>query len=108
MSAAPRRRVKARKEVILSAGTFNTPQLLMLSGIGARAELEKPGIKTVGDLPSVGENLQDHALVGNAWSVGSNSTLQDFLGPSAFAGQMEQWNRTHDGPLADTLIDEVG
>ncbi|KAI0312846.1 GMC oxidoreductase-domain-containing protein, partial [Amylostereum chailletii] len=50
---------KVTREVILSAGTFKTPQLLELSGIGNRVLLEHLGIKTVVDLPGVGENLQD-------------------------------------------------
>ncbi|WP_303289230.1 GMC family oxidoreductase [Marinobacter sp. SS5-14b] len=50
----------ARKEVILSAGVINSPQLLKLSGIGPRQELEEHGIPVVKDLPGVGENLQDH------------------------------------------------
>jgi len=54
-----RRTVRARREVILAAGSFNSPQLLKLSGIGPRAELEKHGIEVVADLPGVGENLQD-------------------------------------------------
>ena len=49
----------ARKEVILSCGAFNTPQLLMLSGIGPKDELDKHGIDVKVDLPGVGENLQD-------------------------------------------------
>jgi choline dehydrogenase len=48
------------KEVILSAGTFASPQLLMLSGIGNKKELAKHGIKVAHHLPAVGENLQDH------------------------------------------------
>ncbi|KAK8224235.1 hypothetical protein BKA81DRAFT_349664 [Phyllosticta paracitricarpa] len=51
--------VKATREVILSAGTFNTPQLLKLSGIGPREELEKFGIDVKVDLPGVGKNMQD-------------------------------------------------
>ncbi len=54
-------RVRPGGEVILCGGAFNTPQLLMLSGIGDKAELEAPGlgIKCVVDLPGVGRNLQD-------------------------------------------------
>jgi len=52
--------VRARREVILCAGPINSPQLLMLSGIGPRHELAVHGIDAVRELPGVGENLQDH------------------------------------------------
>lgn len=55
----PERRVKARQEVILAGGAFNTPQLLMLSGIGDPDHLRKNEIKPVHALPGVGRNLQD-------------------------------------------------
>lgn len=51
---------RARHELILSAGALQSPQLLMLSGIGAGAELKKFGIPVIHDLPGVGKNLQDH------------------------------------------------
>lgn len=50
---------RAKHEVILCGGAFNSPQLLMLSGVGPRAELERHGIKVVADRPGVGANLQD-------------------------------------------------
>ncbi|WP_068546041.1 GMC family oxidoreductase [Thalassotalea crassostreae] len=52
--------IQAAKEVILSAGAFHSPQLLMLSGIGAENELQQHNIKLVKHLPGVGKNLQDH------------------------------------------------
>ncbi len=56
--------VRARREVILSGGAINSPQLLQLSGIGDGEKLRALGIDVVADLPAVGENLQDHFVVG--------------------------------------------
>ncbi len=58
------RSVRASREVILAGGAFNTPQLLMLSGIGPKEELEKHGIEVRVNLPGVGKNLQDRYEVG--------------------------------------------
>jgi choline dehydrogenase len=55
-----KRTVYATKEVIVACGAFNTPQLLKLSGIGPKSELERFGIDVVVDLPGVGNNLQDN------------------------------------------------
>ncbi|PXF43763.1 Alcohol dehydrogenase [acceptor] [Gracilariopsis chorda] len=55
--------VKAEKEVLLSAGVYASPQLLMLSGVGPAEHLEGMGIPIVADVPAVGQNLQDHAAV---------------------------------------------
>jgi choline dehydrogenase-like flavoprotein len=63
-ASGPPRQVRAKREVILAAGAFNSPQLLMLSGVGPRTQLEKFGIPVVADLPGVGENLQDRYEVG--------------------------------------------
>lgn len=55
--------VQASREVILSAGAINSPQLLLLSGVGPAADLAALGIPVVADLPGVGKNLQDHILL---------------------------------------------
>jgi choline dehydrogenase len=85
----------ARREVILAAGAFNTPQLLKLSGIGPRAELEQHGLPVQVDLPGVGENLQDRYEVGVVFDV-----VQDFrlLGRCTFAATpddpcLNDWRR---------------
>ena len=59
---------RARQEVILSAGAIGSPQLLLLSGVGPRQQIEKHGIQPVHELPGVGENLQDHLDIHVTWS----------------------------------------
>lgn len=60
------REVSARREVVLCGGAINTPQLLMLSGIGPAEHLAAHGIRTLVDAPDVGANLQDHLVAGLA------------------------------------------
>jgi choline dehydrogenase len=67
---------KAR-QVILSAGAFNSPQLLQLSGIGPRALLERHGIPLVHESPQVGEDLQDHFYARTFWRCRRKITLND-------------------------------
>ena len=64
---------QADKEVILSGGVFNTPQLLMLSGVGPAAHLKEFGIDCLSDLP-VGKNLQDHLVASNFWTRPTNTS----------------------------------
>ncbi|WSB73032.1 GMC family oxidoreductase N-terminal domain-containing protein [Streptomyces decoyicus] len=65
---------RAEREVVLSAGAYNSPQLLMLSGIGVAEELTACGITPLVDLP-VGENLQDHAHVGLSYLTDTATLL---------------------------------
>jgi choline dehydrogenase len=65
------------REVILSGGSFNSPQLLQLSGVGPAARLQRLGIAVVHDAPGVGENLQDHLYVRTFWRCNRPITLND-------------------------------
>ncbi|WP_434734277.1 GMC family oxidoreductase N-terminal domain-containing protein (plasmid) [Rhizobium sp. YTUHZ044] len=67
--------VRARREVILSAGAVGSPQILQLSGIGPAGLLKRHGIEVVHDLPGVGENLQDHLQIRAVFKVGNAKTL---------------------------------
>ncbi|OSX62585.1 hypothetical protein POSPLADRAFT_1169270 [Postia placenta MAD-698-R-SB12] len=70
---------KARKLVVLSAGTFGTPSVLERSGVGAEKRLSALGVKTVSDLPGVGENYQDHPIVFSQYFVDDNADTLDGL-----------------------------
>jgi choline dehydrogenase len=72
--------VKARREVILSGGAINSPQLLMLSGIGDAEQLKAIGIAPLIDAKAVGRNLQDHIAVSYFYKV-RTPTLNDLLNP---------------------------
>ncbi len=74
-SDLPRVTVRAAREVVLAGGAFNTPQLLMLSGVGPAEELKKFGIPVVADLPAVGSNLQDRYEVGVVTEFKKNFVL---------------------------------
>jgi choline dehydrogenase len=67
--------VRAQAEVILSGGTINSPQLLLLSGIGPAEQLRAHGIPVRADLPGVGANLQDHTMTPIVWATQDSSDL---------------------------------
>ncbi|HTW38260.1 MAG TPA: GMC family oxidoreductase N-terminal domain-containing protein [Steroidobacteraceae bacterium] len=69
LKGGERHTVRARAEVILAAGSVASPQLLEVSGIGRGAVLQAQGIPVLVELPGVGENLQDHFMIGAQWRV---------------------------------------
>ncbi|KAK0482230.1 hypothetical protein IW261DRAFT_1677887 [Armillaria novae-zelandiae] len=80
------------KEVILSAGALNTPQILLLSGIGDPNDLEDMGITPIADLPDVGKNLNDHPQLSNYFVVNSTTTLDNISRDSELAAEyLEEW-----------------
>ncbi|KAF8209213.1 hypothetical protein K438DRAFT_2066216 [Mycena galopus ATCC 62051] len=100
---------KATKEIILSAGTIGTPNILMHSGVGDERALRALRIPVALDLPSVGQNVSDHASVGLSWDVNSTDTLESITqNTTAFNEAFLQWNETHTGPFVDLGITNVG
>jgi choline dehydrogenase len=92
---------RCRAEVLLSAGSLQSPQLLQLSGIGPRALLERFGIPVVHELPGVGENLQDHLQIRLGYECTRPITTNDQL--NSWFGQMGmgmEWLLHRTGPLA--------
>ncbi|KAK6513683.1 hypothetical protein TWF506_008122 [Arthrobotrys conoides] len=91
--------VTVTREVILSAGAFNTPQLLKLSGVGPAAELQSFGIPVVANLPGVGTNLQDRYEVGVTSTVTADfSLLQDCTFGQGNDPCLNTWNSGAGGP----------
>lgn len=96
--------LSANKEVIVSAGAFQSPQLLMVSGVGPSATLQKHGIPVVADRPGVGQNMWDHVLGGPSYRVDLVTTSQ--LGNPAFlAAAAEEFNDKASGILTDSGAD---
>ena len=88
-----RREVRARREVILCGGAFNTPQLLMLSGIGPAEQLRRHGIEVRVDLPGVGRNLQDRYEVAVTYRMREPWTI---LADARFERGDPVWQRWHE------------
>ncbi len=93
--------VLARRGVVLSAGALQSPQLLMLSGIGAAAELKEHGIPVVVDRHAVGKNLQDHLQIRLIYRCKRPITTNDQL--NSVFGRVRialEWTLARSGPLA--------
>ncbi|RPA80065.1 alcohol oxidase [Ascobolus immersus RN42] len=95
--------VRANKGVIMAAGALHTPQLLQLSGIGNPELLEKLGIKTVLNLPGVGENFQDHAYIRMQYSLSiplAETTIGNMSDRTFFDHAYQQYVTNKTGPFA--------
>lgn len=104
-----RRQAHARREVVSSGGTFQSAQLLMLSGIGDGNHLRSLGIKTVVDLKGVGQNLHDH--IGTQVQIASPTPVSDYklaTSPVRIATAFIQYLLSRGGPLASSGTDVVG
>ena len=88
--------LRAEKEVIISCGSFESPKLMMLSGLGPADHLAEHGIEVVQDLPGVGQNLHDHMLIGTAYT----SLVE--LNPPELAAEAGLFMWTPEGPADES------
>ena len=99
--------IRAKREVIVSAGAFQSPQLLMVSGIGDRTELEAQGIAVVHHLPGVGKNLHDHPdFVFGYQSTNSQDSFGLSVGGSfRMLGQIQKYRKTRTGMISSNFAE---
>ncbi len=103
------RSVRARGAVILAAGAFNSPQLLMLSGIGPGSHLQEHGIDVVLDKPAVGSDLQDHIDYVSSWQTESRDFLGDSLaGTAKMAKAIIEHRRKRTGAMTTPYAEAGG
>ncbi len=94
----------AEREVIVCGGAYNSPQLLMLSGIGPAEHLAMRQVEVLLDRPSVGENLSDHAASYVVWTTPEPQSLLLGLEPAA----LEEYEATRTGPYASNFAESGG
>jgi choline dehydrogenase len=97
--------LKAKKEVILAAGTLQTPQLHMVSGVGPEKILKQYGIKVIQDLPGVGQGMQDHLFFSMVHKVDTVTLSQTLTHPVFTAKVENEYNQYHTGILTHTGAD---
>ncbi|KAJ5471486.1 aryl-alcohol dehydrogenase [Penicillium desertorum] len=91
----------ARHEVILSAGSLHSPQILELSGIGSSDRLQRHGISTLIDLPGVGENLQDHCITAISYKVAESEVSWDIMrDPQVVQSLLQDHQEGNGGPMS--------
>jgi choline dehydrogenase-like flavoprotein len=96
--------IRAEREVILCGGAYNSPQLLMLSGVGGAEHLMMREIEVLLDQPAVGENLSDHPAAQLVWTTPEPESLLLALEPAA----LEEFEATQTGPFASNLAESGG
>ncbi|KAF5334168.1 hypothetical protein D9758_014833 [Tetrapyrgos nigripes] len=108
-TSGQKNQVTAKKEIILSAGSIGTVQVLTLSGIADPENLSQLGIESVLNNPSVGQNLSDHPIVGQSWFVNDTHTWEAAARNATIAAeQLREWKTSRTGPLTDALGNHQG
>ncbi len=108
MHQGKKKKIRAHKEVILSAGSFMSPTILQRSGIGALDDIKPHGIKLIHELPGVGKNLQDHIDFNFCFKTNDKNTLG--FSPGGFLkilGETVKW-LTHGNSMISSTLSEAG
>jgi choline dehydrogenase len=101
LSVGRLKQANATREVIISGGAINSPQLLMLSGIGDPAQLREHGIAVVSESPDVGANLQDHPVIGVSYACRTPVSLDT----AERLSNMLRWLVMRSGPLTSNVAE---
>ncbi|KAF2140428.1 GMC oxidoreductase [Aplosporella prunicola CBS 121167] len=101
-------KIHASKEVILSAGAFQSPQLLMVSGIGPASTLNEFDIDVRSELPGVGQNMWDHIMFGPAYEVQIQTLDKVLHDPLYLAEALAEYITNHTGVLTSNVIEFIG
>lgn len=101
-------KIHAAKEVIISAGAFQSPQVLMLSGIGPASTLEQFGIPVLADLPGVGQNMWDHVFFGPTYRVKVDTFTKVIRNAVFLAESLLNYVLNKNGPLTSNSADYLG
>ncbi|KAI1078776.1 choline dehydrogenase [Whalleya microplaca] len=97
--------LRARKEVILSAGAFQSPQLLMISGVGPAATLDDLGIPVIANRPGIGQNMSDHVMFGPSYRVKVKTLPNELADPTQVLAVLDNYFRSARGPLTSQGCD---
>lgn len=97
--------LRAKHEVILSAGVFQSPQLLMVSGVGPADTLQAHGIDVISSLPGVGQNLRDHVFFGPTYQVALETFTKLAADPLFLTEQLTKYITARTGMLTNPVTD---
>ncbi|KAK9426690.1 putative Glucose-methanol-choline oxidoreductase N-terminal domain-containing protein [Seiridium unicorne] len=100
--------IHASKEVVVSAGAFQSPQLLMVSGIGPKATLEEFDIPVIVDAPGVGQNMWDHIMFGPAYEVNFDTLDRVLHDPVVLAETLVDYVADGTGALSSNVVEFLG
>ena len=101
-------KIFANKEIILSGGSINSPQLLMLSGVGPASHIKEKGIEVVKDIPGVGKNLQDHLETYIQQECKTTDTLYKYINKFNMIKAGIQWFLNKSGPCSTSFLEAGG